>query len=59
MVACVQPGVALGHDLHAELLTRQTGLVDRLDFELSSGAGLHRLGDVHHLVVMKYKPATA
>ena len=53
MRARVQPGVAAPHDLHLQLALLQVGLVDAGDLQLAARAGLHGLGDVHHLLVVK------
>jgi hypothetical protein len=54
--AGVQPGVAAPHDLDVELALLQVGVVDGGDLQLAARAGLDRLGDVHHLAVVKVQP---
>ena len=51
--ARIEPGIATLHDLHMELALLQIRLIDTGDFQLATGAGLHRFGNVDHLFVVK------
>jgi hypothetical protein len=42
--------------LHIELISIQIRLVDGSNFQLSPSAGLDRLGNIHHLVIVEIKP---
>ena len=53
MGAGVQPGVSALHDLNIELALIKIDLVDRCDFQFAARAGLDRLGNVDHRVVVK------
>ncbi|MNT55938.1 hypothetical protein D3C72_1932120 [compost metagenome] len=53
MRARVQPGHAAAHDLDSQVASEHVKLVQVGDLELAAGAGLDRLGEGDHVVVVE------